>query len=229
MATLKSLRSDIDEVGVLAVSFYWLGRVLKALKFGRCGFYLIMGVDLKQVIHGPSRRHEEPFVLEPLLVGHRLREQLDAPMDVIDQRYESGACCHALLTAQGDLDGAIWSKRGTFEEDEFRAIFDLPTDAVWDFGVFIPPARRAGRSLSRLWQGFATTMSKSGVARSISRIEVHNRASLRAHKRLPHSELGKLAIVRIGALEVALSTLKPKLHISWSSTMAPRYDLRAVL
>lgn len=222
---LAALRQDIAEVGWVAMLVYWLHLFLSRLRLGRAVCYAMLDVDLEQVSRSSGRSFGNAFRLEKIEPGDDVLETLDVPPSVIEDRFAAGGICHILKGQKHVMSACIWHQEGRFDEDEVRASFVLPDNAVWDYGVYVPPELRAGRSLAAIWSLFASEMCTRGRTRSISRIGIHNRASLRSHKRLPHTLLGRCIFISLGRYQFSFSTLAPKFFVSSSARRAPSFDL----
>ncbi|MEO0410298.1 MAG: hypothetical protein AAF221_00480 [Pseudomonadota bacterium] len=229
MVNLATIRLDIQEVGFAAMGVYWLGKALRAIRLGQTQYYFFLAVDLEAVSLSSKSAHRQLPAFQELKPDDALFDGCDVNPDVIQSRYAAGGLCHALVMAEATPIAWIWHAQRRYIEDEVRAVFVLPHQAVWDYGVYVPPHLRAGRALLQLWSAFSKHMIENGHRYSISRISAQNRASLRAHKRLAHTCLGSAAFVKLGPLQFSFSTVRPYLHICASQKGAPEFDFGGLL
>lgn len=221
-SAIVAIIRSIQQIGLWPYSIYILGRVLRALRVGDSVHYCIMAVNLPKIAKNAARKDTPALV--PLKHGDERLETIDAPADVVVERLDNGAACHALPGKEA-LKAWIWHQCGCYEEDEVRAQFLLPESAVWDFGAYVVPRYRIGRSFEALWRGFAHMIIDQGQSASISRIATHNTASLNAHSRLPHAVLGYCTFIRVFGLQLCFSSLLPRWHISLNDQDLPVFHL----
>lgn len=218
----RNIRASIQLIGLWPYCVYVLGRMLRAASCGDAVHYCLMAVDLKAVLN--ARADPDAQQLMALKRGDPRLELIDVPLPVVRQRLDQGATCLA-LTSGTQLQGCIWYVSNIYDEDEVRAQFILPPTAVWDFGAYVAPQYRLGRSFERLWHGFARASVRSGSTYSVSRIATHNTASLRAHMRLPHTVLGYCSFIRVFSLQFCLSPLLSGWHVCRTEQDKPVFQV----
>jgi hypothetical protein len=150
-------------------------------------------------------------------------EQIERPASVLAARFAQGARCLLATNDNGEFAGFLWFVIGPYNEDEVRARF-IPQpegQAAWDFDVTIAPRFRMGRLFSYLWHAAQTGMAKSGVLFSFSRISAFNSASLASHQRLGGRIVGHATFLCLGGFQLMISSLKPRLHLSWRYDSSP--------
>ncbi len=109
------------------------------------------------------------------------------------------------------LVGCIWFVREHYVEDEVRADYWLPTDGscVWDFDVFVAESERLGFLFAKLCDTLDARLRAQGVTSTVSRINGFNQRSLASHRSLGAADCGWALFLRLGLLEVMLSSLRP--------------------
>ena len=154
--------------------------------------------------------------------------QTERPASVLAARFAQGArCLMATYGAHKEFAGFIWFVIGSYDEDEVRARF-MPQpvgQTSWDFDVSIAPRFRMSRLFSYLWRAANAEMSSLGVTCSFSRISAFNATSLTSHQRLGGFVMGKATFLCVGKLQLMISTLYPRLHISWCDRQRPEIKL----
>jgi len=138
----------------------------------------------------------------PAAKDELLLAQAPRPAAVLAARFSSGSRCY-VCSVKESFAGYIWLAVGSHEEDEVGCRYLLPTDAVWDFDVFVEPRLRMGRTLSRLWAAVDADLAQQGVRWSFSRISRFNRASIGAHARLGARCVGRASFLRYGVWQLA--------------------------
>ena len=91
-----------------------------------------------------------------------------------------------------------------------------PEESVFDFDFYVYPEHRLGIAFLGLWNGANEYLYNKGIKYTFSRITRTNIASARAHKKLGMKKIGSAVILKIGSIEVMLSTISPRFHISAS-------------
>ena len=210
---LDKLRKDM---GPLNAVLYLIHRVLSALTAGRAGIerfiFVAQPVPAKHYI-SPSKTTSS--IVKPLQPGDPLLVQCMRPAEVIAARFAQGAICIAIVK-ETQLQAAIWLVHGHYDEDVVRARFVLPRSgtAAWDFDVYVAPKYRLGFTFLRLWDAANAYLRESGVLWSYSRITAFNLGSLASHSRLGASPFGSATFLTLGPIQIMISTLRPRLHIS---------------
>jgi hypothetical protein len=222
MSFSHKLRTVFDEFGAKA-PLYLLGRVCEGTPFGLYAYRLVAQPVASKPLLPPARgRSIEIRLMErgdPAFAG------LPLTPAVFDYRFGQGAVCLGAFKG-GAVIGCLWLCLGPYLEDEVRCRF-VPRDASWDFDVYLHPGHRVGFGFARLWDEANAYLRARGVAWSISRISVLNTKSLATHDKLGTRTLGTAVFVKLGALQVMLSTLAPLIHLSLSPASAPTLVLQA--
>jgi hypothetical protein len=92
---------------------------------------------------------------------------------------------------------------------------------AWDFDIFVLPEARMQPVFTRLWDTVNAIFRSSGIDYSLSRINVFNQASARAHARLGAVTIGWATFLVAGAVQLAIFSTRPWLHLSLADTQAP--------
>lgn len=147
------------------------------------------------------------------------------PQAVIDERYGQGATCLAAYKGE-EFAGCLWYCKNQFKEDEVRCLYQFtPSQAVWDFDVYVEPKYRLSPVFLKLWDTASAKLTQEGYDRSLSRISAFNPMSLSSHKRMGAKILGWAVFIRILAAQITLASVSPYLHISFSGTSFPVFKL----
>lgn len=220
-----------------------LGKAVKELGFAHAGIYLMdrglagLGgnVRLYRIVAQPVPAHS-------LLTGTRgqtisVRQVSpddpglnEMPLDrrVVDYRMGQNALCLGAFKG-AHMIGCLWLCLGPYQEDEVRCRFiPVPLGKTsWDFDVYLLPEYRLGLGFARLWDEANRLLRERGIAWSISRISVLNLGSLAAHARLGARVLGTTLFLRIGRMQLAIASLSPRIHLSFSAHRNPEFVVRA--
>lgn len=113
-------------------------------------------------------------------------------------RVRQGMTCLGAVQ-DGRVMGVTFVTAGAFEEDEVPVRFVPPPGAGWDTGLYILPEARMGRAFAALWAGTAAWLAEQGLDWSMSRIADYNASSWAAHRRMGGREIGRLAVLTLGA------------------------------
>lgn len=142
----------------------------------------------------------------------------DLPLgaEVLDYRFAQGAVCHAVIE-DGRAVACLWFCFSEYREDMVRAVYrmDRHDPVTWDFDVYVAPSHRSGRTFARLWQAGNAYLRRRGIQWSLSRISAYNLASITSHERLGARVVGRAAFLWLGPLQIVVSSLTPRLHVSW--------------
>jgi hypothetical protein len=222
MSFSHKLRTVFDEFGAKA-PLYLLSRVCEGTPFGLYAYRLVAQPVAAKPLLPPARgRSIEIRMMER---GDPAFSGLPLTPAVLDYRFGQGAVCLGAFKG-GAIIGCLWLCLGPYLEDEVRCRF-VPREASWDFDVYLHPEHRVGFGFARLWDEANAYLRARRLAWSISRISVLNTKSLAAHDKLGIRTLGTAAFVKLGALQVMLSTLAPFVHLSLSAASAPTLVLQA--
>lgn len=222
MSFFHKLRAVFDEFGAKA-PLYLLSRVCEGTPFGLYAYRLVAQPVASQPLLPPARGRT--IEIRMMARGDPAFAGLPLTAAVLDYRFGQGAVCLGAFKG-GAVIGCLWLCLGPYLEDEVRCRF-VPRDGSWDFDVYLHPEHRIGFGFARLWDEANAYLRSRGLAWSISRISVLNTKSLAAHDKLGIRTLGTATFVKLGALQVMLSTLSPFLHVSVSSASAPTLLLQA--
>jgi len=128
--------------------------------------------------------------LEGLDINVRREEQ--------ERWFAQGMECLVAFNAKGDCVGATWVGPGPFDEIMVHLRFEVPDNAAWDTGLWIPPEHRLGRGFAALWAGTAEWLRAHGRAWSMSWIADYNLPSLLSHRRMQSQVVGHIMTFRFG-------------------------------
>lgn len=213
---------------------YKLVGLFKAFGFPVGLYYLIDRILSK--ISPDLRLLSYDFVVQPIVPGPLLPktfvkkleireitkgdpevERMPVRPDIKQSRFDQNATC--LGAFKKDVAIAyMWFCFRSYQEDEFRCNFVLmpPEESVFDFDFYVYSEHRLGIAFLGLWNGANEYLYNKGIKYTFSRITRTNIASARAHKKLGMKKIGSAVILKIGSIEVMLSTISPRFHISAS-------------
>lgn len=214
------------DAGPGVAGLYLLHRLLQALGIGRVVPYALVAQPIGAA-RASIARADPNTTVSLARPGEPVTLHFPRPAEVNRARFASGAICYA-CQVKGQFAGTIWLQRGSYEEDEVRCRYVLaePTTGVWDFDVYVEPAYRLGRTMSRLWQEVDADLASQGVRWSFSRISRFNASSLRSHARLGAVTVGKACFVMLGPLQIAWLGRRRGLHLCWSAAARPTLLLK---
>jgi hypothetical protein len=207
---------------------------------------LLAGSRLAQRLRVPLKIHSYVLVAQPVAlldIPARKRQRfstrmlprgapelalLPRPAHAIEARFDQGAYCIGLFHDERFI-GCAWTCLGAYEEDEVRCRFEpRPKEtAAWDFDVYLMDAFRLGYAFSVLWAAVNEWLAAQRIEWTMSRISSFNPASLRAHARLGAVPLGRMVFFTLGHAQLAVGTLRPRLHLSLGGKPGPRVRLPA--
>jgi len=217
---LNKLKKLWEDLGPINASLYLLHLALSVPSGGRAKVERFMLVA--QPVHDtpllPAGKAASSTArqLEP---GDPLLAQCPRPAEVIAERYAQGAICLAI--SKGDvLQAFIWLIQKHYDEDVARVRFVLPLSgiAAWDFDVYVAPAYRLGYTFLKLWDTANAHLRELGARWSVSRISAFNAGSLASHSRLGARQIGTATFIILGPLQIMLSSLSPRFHISFGKS-----------
>lgn len=213
LTKFRQLRADMGTFNAL---LYGVHRMLSKMSGGRAGIerFIFVAQPVQDQPHIPPQK-TTTSVVKQLLPGDALLAQCMRPNEVIAARFAQGAKCFAIVK-DDQLQAAIWLIHGHYDEDVVRARFVLPLSgsAAWDFDVYVAPKYRLGFTFLRLWDAANAYLRDAGVSWSYSRITAFNLGSLASHNRLGARPFGSANFLTLGPIQIMISTLRPRLHIS---------------
>ncbi|GAB4139596.1 MAG: hypothetical protein Tsb0016_06320 [Sphingomonadales bacterium] len=210
--------------GWRATCAYAADRLLRRLGWGCVHDYLF----LAQPVVAPHSPPPGKFASRALGPADPALDALPLTPEVRAYRFAQDAICVGAFDGDS-LAAVLWYTTGPYEEDEVRARYlPLPARAcAWDFGVYVMPRYRLSRAFAQLWAGAAASMRQHDIRWSLSRINSVNAASVAAHRRLGARTIGHATFLRLGALQIAISTQWPWLHCGLTDRARPLYRLHA--
>lgn len=129
-----------------------------------------------------------------------------------------GLECLAVFDRAGELSGAIWLGRHVQRDPLLGVRFQLPANASWDTGLWVPEDKRMSRAFSAVWAAAAEWLRREGCEWTMSVIADYNIPSILSHRRLGAHELRSIVAVRIG-----------RLQLTWGARPFLRFDPRRSL
>lgn len=217
---LKTLVGLWQDLGPLNTALFLVHRLLSGPSGGRAGIERFIFVA--QPV--PAQAHLAPgksasTVIKRLNPSDPLLMQCQRPAEVIAARFAQGALCLAIIKGD-EVQGSIWLIERHYDEDVVRARFVLPPtgSAVWDFDVYVAPKYRLGFTFLKLWDAANAHIRERGARWTYSRITAFNLGSLASHTRLGARPFGSATFLILGKTQIMVSTLAPKLHISFGQS-----------
>ena len=226
MSILGKIRALVAEIGAIGAGAYVLHRGLASIGGG---FYLYHFVA-QPVSTGPLLTKGRGQSITVHQVDLNRGWQLgDLPLtpEVVSYRQKQGSVCLCAFK-EGHIFGCLWLCLGPYQEDEVRCLMvPAPRGEVsWDFDVYVRPERRLGPTFARLWEVANQYLGQQGIGWSVSRISAANRRSLGAHARLGAQRIGSAIFLRLGRMQLMISSLWPFAHISLGPTSTPTLVLQ---
>lgn len=212
----RQFKQVLRDFGWLDSALYAVDRLLRKItgKWARIERFVIVAQQLADKPLLPPGRGRKIDVTE-VHAEHAITRSFPRAPAVIRQRYGQGAVCFA-ATRDEKFVGFIWLVTGAYDEDVVRARYLLPPsgNTAWDFDVYVSPDERLGFTFPRLWDSAYEYLRGKGIRWSLSRISAFNPASLAAHRRLGARSIGTATFLRLGRLQLMLSTFPPYLNLS---------------
>lgn len=203
----RKWQSLVVEFGGQGIAFlYVLHRLLGRISRGRAG--IVPYRLVAQPIGNPalaSVRLDSSTVVRRITPDDPVIASFPRPREVIERRFADGSECYVAFV-RGDFAGHIWIARGRYAEDEIRCTYRIanPSTGLWDYDVYVQPAHRLGRTLSRLWKAVDDALAAEGAAWSFSRINRFNPQSIRSHERLGALAVGDLVVLQLAGVQLSL-------------------------
>ena len=213
MKLVRRLVSPLREFGPRVGALYLIDRALQAVspRLGLASYeFLVQPVSDKGFLPPALARS---FSFELLSPASADLSSMQAPASVVAQRFADGANCLAVYR-KGVLLGYAWWSACGYLEQEVGCLFQLadPT-TVFDFDLYVLPEHRMGLGFVALWHGINDHLRRAAVTASLSRVSSFNIASLRAHHRLGSVPFGRAWFLRLGGVNVMISTLSPRFAV----------------
>lgn len=214
------------ELGPINTIWYLVAKLVRRLGLGRVYRYSLFAQPVHAHAMTPARKTNIEFRF--VEQSEYIYAWFPRPVETIRIRYKRGARC--LVAFKGGIAiGCIWMIDGEYIEDELfcRYVLSPKNRTIWDFDVYLLPEYRFGRTFSRLWDTTELLLAEEGRHWCLSRIDVFNTNSIRAHQRRGAVNIGEIACVRTGSIQLFLSTVSPYVHITYRDRSMPRIDVTA--
>lgn len=114
------------------------------------------------------------------------------------QRFAAGMECLGIFDRRGELVGVSWLAKRVYHEGHLHVRFQLPDNAAWDTGLWVPEEKRMGRAFAATWGAIRHWLHREGLDWTLSSIADYNIPSILSHRRLGAKTLGHVVVVRIG-------------------------------
>lgn len=223
----RKIFQTVQALGVANGLLYLVSRVLDRVSAGsvRLLRYRIVAQPIGNA-GLRALRADSTTIVQPTPANSPIVAAFPRPPQVLRRRYEGGAECFTAVVRTA-FAGFIWFQRNAYDEDEVRCRYILaaPERCVWDFDVHVEPRFRLGRTLARLWQAVDAHLAAQGIQWSFSRISAFNAASTGAHARLGTIDCGSATFLCVGAVQLALLSTPPFVHLSFSNRQRPSVRL----
>lgn len=143
------------------------------------------------------------YTWRPLERTDLAQHTIDVGPDVQAKRFAAGLSCIGVFGRSGELVGVSWVGCGAQEDPLYGIRYELPPEIAWDLGLWVPEDKRMTRAFSAVWAAMGEWLRGEGLAWTMSSISDYNVASITAHRRLGASELGSVAVIRFGRLQIS--------------------------
>lgn len=218
---LRKLSGIFRDFGPAAGAAYLLDRLLRAVS-PRLALYVheVMVQPIGGVRLLPERMTRN-LRFESIGPQHPDLQRLPVPDAVKTARFAQGARCLAIYRKETFI-GYVWFAFGRYDEDEVRCTYDLSAveRAAWDFDLYLFPEHRMGTGFLSIWHAAFEHLAQAGVEQSFSRVSRFNLASRRAHARLGSRRVGRLLVVKLGRLEIAVTSTHPFVGLTRSGRLS---------
>jgi hypothetical protein len=183
----------------------------------------------KQPLNRPrtSPRRDSKIAFTWLDQYDEVLKPLPRPMPNIKSRFAQNVVCLAAIRNE-QLAACAWFGFDEFDEDEVRCTYALPSDAAWDFDVYVFPEYRFSRVFLKMWEEANQVLKAKGYNASLSRISAYNKHSIRSHEKLGATTVGSAVFLRIGKGQLMLATRRPYIWLCFSHENPPRIILSSV-
>ena len=232
MSYFEKIGQLVRSIGLWNAGLYVIDRAMRGVTSGHVRIFkyyitaqLTAATDVERTLRNVS---QGPFSLRWVSTHCAEFAQVERPARIIAARFAQGARCLVATHRDGRFAGFLWFVVGPYEEDEVRARFvSHPVGrTAWDFDVTVAPEFRLGRVFGYLWETAIAEMRRIGVDASVSRISAFNAASISSHRRMGAEIVGSAVFICAGPLQIASSTLGPRLHISRRPPTRPEIVVR---
>jgi hypothetical protein len=220
---LAFIRDSVTSLGVANGLLATFARALDRASGGRCRLFKYYFVaqpvpsERSMAAGKPSKTRIYRASADDSII-----QQFPRPKLNIVGRFADGAVCH--VAVRGDkLVGFIWTKQGSYQEDEVRCHYVLrPSNQLaWDFDAYVAPEFRMSRAFSQLWDAANEYLRELGRRWTISRISAFNAASLRSHQRLGLTRLHTGYFLVLGPVQISLFSCRPYVHVATHGSRGP--------
>ncbi len=214
----QAIKSAWREFGVGGGTIYLIDQAL--LRLGpstRLQYYELMVQPIPEEPLIPER-FTRSLSYREIVEGDPQVERMPARDDIKAARFANGSLC--LGTYKGEeLIGYMWFAFERYDEDEVRCIFELnpAREAVFDYDFYLFPKHRMGLGFISMWDGANRFLRERGVRYTYSRLTRFNVASRKAHDHLGWKRLGRAVFLKLWGLELMVSDVRPRVHLSLSS------------
>ena len=145
---------------------------------------------------------------------------------LVRDRLRRGDRC-VIMTVADELVGYSWYVFGRFDQSDWLRII-IPPDAVWTSDIWVAVAHRGRGNDARLKAFASKTFEDAGVTKILSIVDVFNRRSLRAHRKIGSRIHGRLYYFRFLGLTLAKAGATARLG-RWNARRRYELDLKAAL
>jgi hypothetical protein len=219
----RKISSTIRQLGWIEGSVYLFSRGLSALTLGHGRLIRYHFVAQPIPSEGGAGVRSSPKITIAFVdATDPLVATFPRPNAVVEKRFRDGSVCLAAKAGE-KFAGFLWLKKGQYDEDEVRCLYQLlkPRESVFDFDVYVEPEFRYGRTFSRLWGAANSHLAAEGVRWSFSRISSFNTESLRSHARMGIQKLFTANFICLGRLQITIANADPFFHISFTAGSRP--------
>jgi hypothetical protein len=185
----------------------------KPLLGGRTGSLVVKTLRGEKLVQEFERDHDGAFSRPP--------KSLERTRHRVDQ----GDICF-VASRDSRILGTLWLCFGTFDETEVRCDFVVSPEIrlAWDYNLYIVEDARGGLLFAALWDAANEELRKLGYQGTATMTSAFNGPSLQAHSRLGARRIGGVLFFSVGPLQLAFSSLRPRVHFS-GPTSRPVYEI----
>mgnify|MGYP006423457285 CR=1 FL=1 len=222
MRLARTLRDLVNELGARGAVLYALDRTIQRFRLPlRVRSYLLVDQPIPER-RTLNRRRAVSYVTRSVLRNDPTLAAMPLEPQTIAFRFDQGAQCYGLFRGD-DLIAYLWLHFHAYDEDEVRVRFEPRPAATtcWDFDVYVHPKHRLGTAFLKLWDDVNAELYAAGIRHTISRISAFNLNSQRSHRRLGATVVGRVDVLRLGRVQLLMSTLRPRIHVSWRERQRP--------